>query len=130
MIEDDYYGDGFGDPLFDTLSSVFPVLFVIGIVAAIATTAWRVSTARRMARDAGMSERDATIMALMTDQGMESTYLASSMRRPASAPDPAQAPPAVRSAADRLLELKSLHEAGHIDAGEYAARRQAIIDAI
>jgi hypothetical protein len=110
----------------------FAILFVLVLLAALGTTVWKVSTARRMARDAGMNEGDATAMALLTDNGFEATYLASSLRpRPseaASAPGPAPEPP--RAGADRLRELQGLLDEGLITQEEYAARRQAILDSL
>lgn len=49
----------------------FSVLIVLALLAGIAFTVWKVSTARRMARAGGMSEGDATAMALLTDNGFE-----------------------------------------------------------
>ena len=81
-------------------------LFVLFIVIGIAITIWKVSTARRMARDAGMDDGDATAMALLSDDGFEATYLAANLR-------PRQ--PEGRS--DRLHELQSLLDQGLITQG-------------
>ena len=105
----------------------FAGLFVLGVIASIAVTVWKVSTARRMARDSGMDEGDATAMTLLTDDGFESTYLASNLR------DQKQptAPNAVRgTAAERLEELRTLHERGLIIDQELAEARRKVIDGV
>ena len=99
-------------------------LLGLAISAGIGFTVWKVSTARRMARDAGMDEGDATAMTLLSDDGFEATYLASNLRRPAT-PPPAGAPP---GAADRLRELQALLDQGLINQAEYDDRRRAVID--
>ena len=79
----------------------------------------------------------ATQMTLLSDDGLEATYLASSLRRPASdpAPDPvSDSAPAITStpptAAARLEELKSLLDRGLVTQEEYDERRKAIIDSV
>ena len=109
-------GDGFG------------VLFVLVLLAGIAFTVWKVSTARRMARDSGMDVGDATAMTLLTDEGFEATYLASNLRgQMTPQPEPAPEP---RSSEQRLRELESLRTQGLVTEEEYAARRRAILDSL
>ena len=75
--------------------SGFGALVVLMLLGGMAVTVWKLSTARRMAHDAGMSTRDATAMALLSDDGLEATYLASNLRgpsRPGPAPSPAPSP--------------------------------------
>lgn len=106
----------------------FAAVFVLAVLVAIGTTIWKVSTARRMARDSGMDEGDATAMALLTDEGLESTYLASNLRgqmAPAAEPE---SPP--RDSAQRLRELESLRSERLITEEEYAERRRAILDSL
>jgi hypothetical protein len=116
----------------DGPGGAFAALLVLALLAGIGFTVWKVSTARRMARDSGMSVGDATAMTLLSDDGFEATYLASNLRQPTSPP----ATPAVggsgssRSAADRLRELESLLAQGLISPTEYDARRQAIVDGL
>ena len=105
----------------------FVLLFVLALLAGIAFTVWRVSTARRMARDSGISESDATAMTLLSDDGFEATYLASNLRGQ-TAPTPPQ--PGTRSTAERLRELQALLEQGLITEEEYAARRRAVIEGL
>jgi len=106
----------------------FAAFFVLAVLVAIGTTLWKVSTARRMARDAGMDEGDATTMALFTDEGLESTYLASNLRGHTAPPPPAAAEP--RSTEQRLRELESLRTQALITEEEYAERRRAILDGL
>lgn len=103
----------------------FGFFFVLVIVLAIGSTVWRVSTARRMANRAGMDPDEATMMTLMTEGGLDATYLASNLR---DAHHPA--PPGGPSVAERLTELQALKDRGLITDAEYAARRQAIIDEV
>lgn len=104
----------------------FAALFVIALILGVAFTIWKVSTARRMARDSGMSTGDATAMALLTDDGFEATYLASNLRGQTAAPAPAT--PSRGPAADRLAELQTLRERGLVTDEEYATARQKILD--
>lgn len=131
---------GFG-PGADSTAGVmggFGVFFVLVLLLAIGGAVWRVTTARRLARNAGMDEGDATAMTLLTDDGLESTYLAANLRPPAA---PATAPPGhpagasgasepPRSSADRLRELQDLLAAGLVTQDEYDARRRAILDSL
>lgn len=108
----------------------FAAFFLFALLAGIAFTVWKVATARRMARDSGMDVGDATAMTLLTDEGFESTYLASNLRgqmtpRSEAAPE---APP--RDSAERLRQLESLRTEGLITEEEYAQRRRAILDAL
>ena len=108
----------------------FAGLFMLVLLLGVGMTIWRVSTARRMAREAGMNESDATRMSLLTDNGLEATYVASSIRQ---APTPAAAVElagAGADPADRLRALRSLLEQGLVTQAEYDARRQAILDEV
>ncbi|GAA1476012.1 hypothetical protein GCM10009623_04580 [Nocardioides aestuarii] len=106
-----------------------PTWFAVGVtlmlVVAVASAVWRASTARRMARDAGMSEGDATAMALLTDDGLAATYTASSIRAGDDAPTAAPA-----SAEARLSELRGLLDQGLVTQEEYDAARRRIIDGL
>lgn len=107
----------------------FAGFFVLAVIVAIVSTVWKVSTARRVARNSGMDEDDATQMALFTDYGLEATYLAANLRpSQESPPGPAAAEP--RPAELRLRELESLRAQGLITEEEYAARRRDILDAL
>ncbi len=103
------------------------VLFVLVVVAGVALTVWKVSTARRMARDSGMSTRDATAMTLLSDDGFEATYLASNLRGRDAAPPPASP---TTSVAERLRELAALRDQALVSIEEHDARRAAILDTL
>ncbi|MBD8607872.1 hypothetical protein IFT73_13500 [Aeromicrobium sp. CFBP 8757] len=114
-------GDGFG--------ALFAVFFVLVVLIGVVGTVWKVSTARRLATASGMDPKIAGQMALLTDDGLESTYLASSLR--GAAPTPGPTPPAVpASARERLAELKGLLDDGLITRAEHDERRRAVIDAL
>jgi hypothetical protein len=107
----------------------FGVLFVLVLVAGVAGTIWKVSTARRMARESGMSQGDATAMALLTDDGFEATYLASNLRGQTGPPPTARPAASARgTASERLAELQGLRDQGLVTDEEYAAARQKILD--
>jgi hypothetical protein len=131
-----YDDAGFGAQQDPGIPGFFVLLFVLALLGGIAVTVWKVSTARRMARDSGMSETDATTMTLLTDDGFEATYLAANLRPPQqpavpTTPTPPTTPqPGTRSTAERLRELQALLEQGLISQDEYAARRQALIDGV
>ena len=105
----------------------FGALFVLFLFVGVGITVWKVATARRMARDSGMSEADATAMALLTDDGFESTYLASNLRNQQPAQPTRQAK---GSTADRLEELQMLHTRGLITDDELAEARRKILDGL
>lgn len=112
------------------LFALFPVFFVLVLVLGVGTTIYKVSTARRMARNAGLDEDDATAVALLGDPGLSTAYLASSLRGDRGeevADAPAPAPP---STADRLRELQQLRDQGLITVEEHDARRRAIIESV
>jgi hypothetical protein len=97
------------------------IAVVIGAIAIIGTIV-RVSTSRKIARDAGMDPNTATLV------GLDATYLASAIHT--SGPPPSEAAPPLRTSSERLAELTSLKDAGQITPAEYESRRQAIIDSV
>jgi hypothetical protein len=109
-------------------SGGFAFLFILAAVIGIAVVIWKVSTARQLAAGSGMDPGLATQMTLLTDDGLEATYLAASLRgqSPASEPTPAEK----ATTAKRLAELKGLLDEGQISQAEYDAQRRAIIDAV
>lgn len=120
---DSVSGFGGADP---GIPSGFVGLFAIVLVIGIGLTVYKVSMARQMAARSGMSTGEATAMTLLTDNGLEATYLASSLRQ--SAPGAPPVPPEVaRSVAERLAELESLRTQGLVSASEYEERRAAIL---
>ncbi|RYP85706.1 SHOCT domain-containing protein [Nocardioides guangzhouensis] len=105
----------------------FAALFVLVLLVGIGSAVWRATTARRIARRAGLDERDAATMAVATDDGLEATYLAASLR--ARPPQPVEPRPTA-SSADRLRELQRLLDEDLVTQEEYDERRRAIIDGI
>ena len=102
----------------------FAVLFVLAALVGIAITVWKVTTARRLARESGMSEGDATAMSLLTDDGFEATYLAANLRGRTTPPE---TPAGGEGTAERLRELRQLLDEGLITQEEYDARRRVVI---
>ncbi|MBV9830570.1 MAG: hypothetical protein JOZ82_03180 [Marmoricola sp.] len=106
------------------------VPMVLALLVAIGVTAYRVSTARDMARKAGMDTADATKVALLENEGLSATYLASELRgnRSGSFTAPPSSPP--RTTAERLEELDRLRQQGLVSDTEYAQHRSAILDGV
>ncbi len=114
---------GFGIP------GWFIALFVLVALVGIGSTMWRISVTRKMARDAGLDPNTATAVTLLSKDGVDAAYLASTL---ASHPrlqssEPAQRP---RSAEERLQELQSLRDKGLVTQEEYDAQRQGILGSI
>jgi hypothetical protein len=130
--DDGGLGSGSGIP------GVFVFLVVVAMIAGVGLTIWKVSTARTLARQAGMDPGMATRMTLLTDDGLDATYLASSLRPqqreqppPGPVPSASSAPPSTPpSASARLQELQSLLDQGLVTQAEYDRRRQAVIDSV
>ncbi len=106
----------------------FAFLFILIALIGIGIVVWRVSTARRLASESGIDPGLATQMTLLTDAGLEATYLAANLRNPA--PAPAATPAEQATTAKRLAELKGLLDEGLITEAEHDAQRRAIIDAV
>ena len=125
-VETGDFGSGTGDLGPDAgIPGSFIAFFVVVLVVGVCITVYRVSTARDMARKAGLDAGAAGAVALLEDNGLSAAYVASSLR-----PQPAGATPPSRPAAERLAELQALKDSGAVTESEYAARRQAIIDSI
>jgi hypothetical protein len=58
----------------------FIALIVLGGLIGLAILAWKVTTAQKLARRSGMDPGLATQMTLLTENGLDATYLASSLR--------------------------------------------------
>jgi hypothetical protein len=114
-------GDDGGFPA----GSVLP--FVLVILVAIGITVYRVSSAREMARKSGMDTGDATRVALLDNDGLSATYLASELKGTRPAPS-AAAPASSRTTAERLQELDRLRQQGLVTETEYAQHRAEILD--
>lgn len=106
----------------------FAFVFVLAALIGVAILIWRVSTARRLAAESGMDQGLATQMTLLTDAGLEATYLAANLRGQADAT--AEVPAEQATTAKRLAELKELLDGGLISRAEYDGQRRAIIDAV
>lgn len=118
LIDKSYPGDGGSG-----MPGTFVGFFVVALLVGVGITAWRVSTARDIARRAGLDPDDATAATLLTDNGLDATYLAASLRQQQQ-PQPVPPP---RNAESRLQELKSLLDQGLISQTEYDDRRTAIL---
>jgi hypothetical protein len=106
----------------------FGGLFVLMLLVAVAMFAWRISLARRVAGGAGLDKDQATELAILGENGLETGYLAAHLRqRPA---DQQPTAPAVRTAEVRLRELQQLRDQGLVTPDEYDARRRAIVDSL
>lgn len=117
------------------IPGVFVFFFVVVLLVGIGSAIWKVTTARTLAKQSGMDTGLATQMALLSNDGLDATYLAANLRQPRATPavPPPEAAPqdqAPPSVAQRLAELTSLQEQGLITAAEYAERRRAIIDSV
>lgn len=107
----------------------FGMIFFLALLIGIGVLIWKVTTARQLARDAGMDPGQATAMTLLTDTGLEATYIASQVRR--GHPDGGEASqPARPTVAERLSNLEQLRADGVITEDEHNQRRQAILDAL
>ena len=110
--------------------SGFPVGFLLPmllvLLVAIGTTVYRVSVARSMAEKSGLDPGEATRVALLDDDGLSATYIASQMHGHEAGQANASTVPG-RSTADRLRELDSLRTQGLVTEDEYAQRRSAIL---
>ena len=116
--EDDL-GPGFDDG--EDVGRMFAVAAVLIVLIGVCGVVVRVSLARGMARRSGMDEGDATAVALLSDDGLDATYLASNLR-------PVQPAASVgRRVAERLAELDDLRTRGLVTEQEYAERRAAIL---
>jgi hypothetical protein len=133
-VEDTCFSDGDGYALLEGadpfatepgIPGGFAALFVLVVLVGIGVTIWKVTTARQMAREAGIDPDRATGMTLLDEGGFSATYLASSLKNP-----PTASPAAPRPAAERLTELKGLLESGAITQAEHDARRQEIIGSV
>ena len=115
------------DPVSTGVGGGFAALFVLALLGGVPFTVWKVATARRMAREAGMSESDATAMTLLADESFEATFMASNVRTGMPAPQPS-APVARESTESRLAELQSLRDRGLVTEEEYAEARRKILE--
>lgn len=107
----------------------FIALFVIAALVGVGSFCWRISVARKIARDAGLDPNTATAVTMLGKDGVDSAYLASALASRARAQSSHPVPPP-KTTEQRLRELQALKDKGLITPEEYAARRQKILDAI
>jgi hypothetical protein len=89
-----------------------------------------VSTARRIAREAGLDPDNAAATTLLTPNGLDATYLAASLRRAQPEGGHSSFTPtdlSHRSTEDRLRELQDLRDKGLVSQAEYDDRRKGIL---
>jgi hypothetical protein len=125
------------DPVFGPSNSGLGIpgwfvgVFVLVLVIGVGSTIWRVSTAQKLAKRSGMDAGLATQMTLLSEDGLEATYLAANLRGSRNDAEPAAATAATTpSTAERLEQLKSLLDRGLVTQAEYDQRRKAIIDSV
>jgi hypothetical protein len=110
------------------------LLVILGLMVAVGVVVWRVTTAQKLAKQSGMDPALATQMTLLSDHGLDATYLAANLRPSTGVPGNGAAThaqaPAARTAAERLSELNALRDQGTITEAEYAERRTSIINDI
>lgn len=108
----------------------FIALFILFIMIGIGTTVWRISVARRIAEDAGLNPNTATKVSLLGQDGIDTTYLASTIAAQSRRQTPANPTQRPKTAEERLQELQALKDKGLITDAEYEAQRQKILGAI
>jgi hypothetical protein len=106
-------------------AGTFAAFFVIAVLVGIGITVYKVSMARKMATRSGMDADEATAMTLLSDDGLDATYLASNMR-----PGQPQEGGPGRTVTERLAELESLKQQGLVTQAEYDERRAAILESL
>lgn len=107
----------------------FIALFILIALLSVGTWLWRISMSRKMAEDAGLDPNTATAVTMLGHDGIDATYLASTLasRSRAEAPHPTQ--PA-KTTEQRLQELQALKDKGMVNDDEYEAQRQKILGSI
>jgi hypothetical protein len=107
----------------------FIALFVLAALLSVGTWIWRISVARRIAEEAGLDPNTAAAVTMLSKDGVDAAYLASTLT---SHSRPQPPPPARRpnSAEERLQELQALKDKGLVTNDEYDAQRQKILGSI
>jgi Short C-terminal domain len=107
----------------------FTAAIILVVLLGVGGAIWRVYIARRMAEDAGLDPNKATAAALLGHDGVDATYLASTLasRPPLQPTHPHQATNTVEQ---RLRELEALKDKGLITDDEYQSQRQKILGSI
>jgi hypothetical protein len=118
-----------------SVGGMFALFAILGLVFGGIGLAWRVSTARRIAEQAGLDPDTAVSTAILNPDGLAATYVAATLR-PRQPEPPYQPmghldPPSSRHTVEsRLTQLKQLHDEGLITDEEYDHRRAAILDTV
>jgi hypothetical protein len=120
-----YPDDGFED---GGIPGGFVAFGVLALLVGVGVTVWKVSMARSMASEAGMDPSRATAVTLLSDDGLDATYIATSVHGKQATAAPLAV--AARGAADRLRELEQLRADGLVTSDEYDSRRRAILDSL
>jgi hypothetical protein len=105
----------------------FIALFIVAALVGIGTWLWRISLARQIAQDAGLDPNRAAAVTMLSKDGVDATYLASTLASRPHSPPPGQRP---KIAEERLKELQALKDKGLVTHDEYEARRQKILGSI
>jgi hypothetical protein len=106
----------------------FVAVFILVVLVGLAGTIWRISVARKMAEDAGLDPNRATAVTMLSRDGVDATYLASTLASHARAQAAHPAQP--KTAEERLQELQALRDKGLVTSEEYEAQRQKILGSI
>lgn len=106
----------------------FIAVFVLIVLLGVGSTIWRLSVARKMAEDAGLDPDTATAVTLLSNDGIDAAYLASTLtsRSHASAAQPTPS----KTTEERLQELQALRDKGLVSDAEYEGQRQKILGSI
>ena len=108
----------------------FIALFVLIGVLGAGTAIWRISVARKIARDAGLDPNTAAAVTFLSNDGVGATYLASTLASQSPPQSPPQALVPTKTAEQRLQELHALKDKGLVSADEYEAQRRTILGSI
>ena len=109
------------------IPGAFVGVMVAVLMAGLIGTVFVVIWVRRAAREAGLDPDTATAVALLNNNAVSATYLASSVAKTRSPIPEASRPVPV---SERLATLQDLVEKGVISKAEYEKRRSAILDTI
>ena len=108
----------------------FIAVFILFLMVGIGTTIWRVPVARKMAEDAGLDPNKATAVTLLSQDGVDAAYLASTLAARSQHQTPPATQPPPKNAEERLRELQALKDQGLVTSDEYEAQRQKILGSI
>jgi hypothetical protein len=107
----------------------FIAIAVLMVIVGIGSFIWRISVARKLAEDAGLDPNTATSVAMLSKDGVDAAYLASTLASRSRA-QPPHTTQAAKTAEQRLQELHALRDKGLVSNDEYEAQRQKILGSI